>query len=297
MIGVSSLKIKNDSDIIVVCIDNNNKHINVFNIHNKEISSKITIISRTNIITCTCISTDCSIIVSGSEDTTVKGWDIDNGELLFTLTGHKHWIYSVDISNDNSFIISGSADKSVFLWGILRQVIIRKITHHTDTITCVKFNSDNTEILSASCDFTICLSNTKNGKLIKRFIGHKYIISNVNFNHDCTEIISTSFDGTVRLWDKKTGKNINKFEIKQDIDIVRSSIISKNGKLIISFGNRKIIIWCAKKCKILKIFECHENKADMVLFNKDENCFYSFGIDEENDILEFFEQRIPKRIL
>ena len=263
--------------------------------YNKELISKITITGHTNIITCTCISKDGSIIVSGSEDKTIKGWNIMNGELLFTLSGHNKWIYSVDINNDNSFIISGSSEKSVFLWGIFRRIIIRKLIHHSDTITCVKFNSDNTEIVSCSCDFTICLSNPNNGKLIKRFIGHKYIISNVNFNHDDTKIISTSFDGTIRLWDKNTGENIKKFEIKQDI--ARSSIISKNGKLIISFGNRKIFIWCVKKCKLLKIFECHENKADIVSFNKEENCFYSFGIDEEHEILEYFEQKMPKHIL
>jgi hypothetical protein len=48
-------------------------------------------------------------------------------------------------------------------------------------------------------------------------------------------------------------------------------------------------IWSVSKCKILKIFECHENKADLVSFNIDENYFYSFGIDQEHDILEFFE--------
>ena len=295
MIGVSSVKIKNDNNVIVACIDNNNNNINIFNMYNKELSSKITLTGHTNIITCTCINKGGSIIVSGSEDKTIKGWNIINGELLFTLFGHNKWIYSVDISNDNSYIISGSSEKSIYLWGIFRKVIIRKIIKHSDTITCVKFNSDNTEIVSSSCDFTICLSNTKNGKLIRRFIGHKYIISNVNFNNDDTKIISTSFDGTIRLWDKKTGENINKFEIKEDI--ARSSIISPNGKLIISFGNRKIFVWCVEKCKLLKIFQCHDNKADLVSFNKDGNCFYSFGIDEENDILEFFEQKIPKHLL
>jgi len=296
MIGVSSLKFNNDG-YIIACIDNHNinKYIKIYNFINGNLYSQITIVVGINIITCTCISDDCSLIVSGSEDMTIKGWNIDNGELLFTLIGHTHWIYSVDISNDNSFIISGSADKSVCLWGIFRKVLIRNIKHHTDTVTCVKFSSDNTEILSASCDFTIRLTNTNNGKLIKRFIGHTYIISNVKFNHDDSKIISTSFDNSVRLWDKKTGYTIGKFETNEDV--LRSSIISRSGKIIISFGNKKIIIWCVKRREILKIFKCHNNKADVVLFNRDENCFYSVGIDQKRNNIEFFEQVLPNFIL
>ena len=293
--NVSSLKIKDDNNFIVVCIDNNSYSINVFNMKNKSILSKITMSGHIGLITCTCFSNDGSVIVSCSEDKTIKVWDIYKGELLFTLSGHKKWVYSIDISHNNEYITSGSADNSIFLWGIFRKVIIRKMNYHSDTVTCVKFNSNSSEILSASCDFTICLSNTHNGKLIKRFVGHEYIISNVNFNNDCTKIISTSFDGSVRLWDKKTGLVINKFETK--VDISRSSIISSNNNLVISFGNKKIFVWCAKTCKILKIFDCHDNKADLVSFSKDGTSFYSFGIDEENDILEFFQQNIPKYIL
>jgi WD40 repeat protein len=262
-------------------------------------SSKKTMRGHTGVITCSCISNDGSVLITGSRDMTIKGWDVSNSRngchLLFTLSGHKKWVYSVDISNDNEYITSGSGDKHIILWGVLRKVIIRKINHHSDSVTCVKFNSNGSEIVSASSDFSICLSNMRNGKLIKRFIGHEYIVSGVNFNNDCSKIISTSFDGSLCLWDKETGKMINKFETK--IDISRLCIISPDDNLVISFGNRKIFVWCVKTCKILKIFECHENKADLVSFNNDGTSFYSFGIDEENDILECFEQKIPTRFL
>ena len=291
----SSLKITGKDSAIIVCVDTKNnkntKNIKIFNIKDNEISTTVNIVAHNGIITSTCISDDLSVIISGSEDNTIKGWDIVNGELLFTLLGHNKWVYTLDISNDNGYIASGSGDNKIFLWGIFRKVLIRKIKVHSSLITCVKFNKNSSEIVSSSCDFTICLSNTKTGKLIKRFLGHTYIISNVNFSDDDSKIISTSLDGTVRLWDKNTGIIINKFEIMDDI--CRSSIISPSNNLIISFGNRKIYIWCVKTCKILKIFECHDTKTDLVSFSMDGKSFCSVGIDEENNILEFFKQNIP----
>jgi WD40 repeat protein len=163
---------------------------------------------------------------------------------------------------------------------------------HTDTVTCVRFNHDSTEIVSSSCDFTICLWNAKKGKLIKKFIGHDYIVCNVNFNNNSTIIVSSSLDGSIRLWDIKSGTVINKFEAKGDI--CRYAILSPTGNLVISYGNRRIFIWSTITCQLLKTFECHDNRVDLVSFCNNGNSFYSCGIDEENDIFELFKQRIPK---
>jgi WD40 repeat protein len=73
MIKVTYLKIKKDKNVIVTCVDN--KNINIFNMCNKTISSKITITDHTNIITCTCISNDQSVIVYVSENKTIKVWN------------------------------------------------------------------------------------------------------------------------------------------------------------------------------------------------------------------------------
>mmetsp|Transcript_6199 Transcript_6199/g.12871 ORF Transcript_6199/g.12871 Transcript_6199/m.12871 type:complete len:1433 (-) Transcript_6199:1267-5565(-) len=69
------------------------------------------------------LSNDDKFAITGSEDSTVKIWNIEKekkevfGQLLATLEGHSHSINSVSISQDGTKIVSGSSDKSWKLWG------------------------------------------------------------------------------------------------------------------------------------------------------------------------------------
>ena len=289
MISISSVRIE-ENETIVTCTNNN--IVKVYTVHNGEIYFQNTIIGHSGVITNVSISPDTMMIATCSEDKTIRVWDSMSGVSLFTLLGHKKWVYSVSFSHDNTQLVSGSGDNTVRLWNIKRKMLIRTMRGHTDTVSCVKFNKDSTEIVSSSCDFDIYLWNAKNGKIIKKFVGHDYIVCNVNFNHNCDMLISASLDGTVRLWDIKTGTTLIKFQIKNDIS--RYAMVSPSGNLVISHGNRKIFVWSTITCQLLKTLECHDNKVDLIAFNENGSSFYSCGIDEENDIFELFEQKIPK---
>ncbi|MFZ1026494.1 MAG: hypothetical protein WAN66_09780 [Limnoraphis robusta] len=58
-------------------------------------------------------------MVSGSADKTIKVWNLETGELIRTLTGHRYWwVRSVSISNDSKTIVSGSDDNTIKVWNI-----------------------------------------------------------------------------------------------------------------------------------------------------------------------------------
>jgi WD40 repeat protein len=63
------------------------------------------------------ISTD--LLVSGSDDATVRVWNITDGTLIKNMTGHTSWIYSsVDVLSDGKTVVSGSGDKTIKLWDV-----------------------------------------------------------------------------------------------------------------------------------------------------------------------------------
>jgi len=63
-------------------------------------------------------SPDGTSLVSGSDDNTIKLWDMQTGGVVKTFWGHRGFVVSVSISADCTTIASGSDDQTIRLWDI-----------------------------------------------------------------------------------------------------------------------------------------------------------------------------------
>jgi WD40 repeat protein len=83
------------------------------------IVEKITTLSgHSGAITSISISPDGKYLASGSNDKSVKLWDLSSGREIFTLKGHSDIVTSVDLSPDGNYLVSGSRDKTIMVWQI-----------------------------------------------------------------------------------------------------------------------------------------------------------------------------------
>jgi WD40 repeat protein len=56
------------------------------------------------------------VAVSGSDDTTLKVWNVDSGQAIVTLRGHQKSVHAVDITPDGRLVASGADDKTLKIW-------------------------------------------------------------------------------------------------------------------------------------------------------------------------------------
>ena len=61
-------------------------------------------------------------LATGSQDGTVKVWNVATAQTLHTLTGHKKPVRGVTWSPDGKVLASGSDDHSIKLWDMARRV-------------------------------------------------------------------------------------------------------------------------------------------------------------------------------
>ena len=64
------------------------------------------------------ITSDSKYIVTGSDDNTIRIWDIGSKKEIAVLKGHTQALTRITITNDDRYIISASHDNTERLWNI-----------------------------------------------------------------------------------------------------------------------------------------------------------------------------------
>ena len=96
-----------------------------------------TLTGHTGCVNSVTYSPDGKKVASGSEDGTVRIWDVGRGECERTLTGHTGYVTSVTYSPDGKKVASGSADGTVRIWDVGRGECERTLTGHTNWVWSV----------------------------------------------------------------------------------------------------------------------------------------------------------------
>ncbi|KAH8696020.1 hypothetical protein BGW36DRAFT_407989 [Talaromyces proteolyticus] len=190
-------------------------------------------------VACVVFSPDFRLVASGSDDWTIKLWDISTGVLQQTLEGHSNTIRSIVFAPDGRSVVSGSTDKTIKLWDITTGVQ-QTFEGHSNAVQSVAISQDGQLIASGSSDSTIKLWDIT-GALQKTFDQHSGRVYSVTFSLDNQLLISSS-DNTIKLWDIATGTLRQIFETHSDL--VLCVACSQDGQLVASGSADKTIkLW------------------------------------------------------
>jgi len=107
--------------------------------------------------------------LSGSDDETLRLWNLETGEMVREFKGRTRSALSVAISPDGRRAVSGGLDGTIRLWNLETGETVRKLKGHMDLVRSVAISPDGHRALSGGVDGTVRLWDLESGKLIRQF--------------------------------------------------------------------------------------------------------------------------------
>ena len=141
------------------------------------------------------------LLASASEDSSIKLWDSESGEVEKTLKGHTSKINWIDFHKKGKLLASW--DKGVIkIWNVEENQWVKTIRGHEHNINSVKFLPfDDERVATWSWDKTIKIWNVSTGFAEKTYEGHDGWIMNLDINANGTRMVSCSKTPEVIYWD------------------------------------------------------------------------------------------------
>jgi len=213
----------------------------------------LTLSGHTAVVTSVSLHPIYSLAASGSEDGTIKLWDIESGDLIKTLRGHTNSV--TDVCFDDTtyageggvicrLLASCSSDLSIKLWtwkegsAISDWVCTKTLRGHDHTVSCVVFvPHDGSQVKGSSSDAEAI--------------------------HSAMHLVSASRDATIRLWEVTTGFCVHTFSGHSDW--VRCLALTRTSNpAILTAGNftgSGIIMASGSSDTIIKLWTIHSDSV------------------------------------
>src|SRR5262249_8488425 len=156
---------------------------------------------------CLAFSPDGKELVSGSEDKTVRVWDMAAARERHTLTKHADTVFAVALGRDG-LLVSGSYDRTTRLWNTRTGELVQNVNRREALARGLALSVDGKLVVTSSItppfqiwgwDVRLGLNGPQLEKRLQPLPGHSGPAFGIAFSPDDKYVASAGTDGQVIL--------------------------------------------------------------------------------------------------
>lgn len=216
------------------------------------------------------LSTDATLLASGSEEGTVHLWSATTGKELARLGGHTQPVRALSFRRDGLLLASGAEDNAIRLWSVADAANAKetaRLEGHTASVTSVAFRHDGALLASSSLDGTVRLWDAERGRAIAALEGHGGPVRSVAYGPGGVTLATGSDDRTIRLWQVETRQMSGHIECPSRVFGVAFS--PDGGLLAAACEDATVRLWNPVTRRPVKTLEGHAMRLTSVVFTPD----------------------------
>jgi len=204
-------------------------------------------------ITALSLTPDNRYVISASDDTTIKVWDIEQQKVTRTLAGHGDRVTDLALTPDGNRILSGSWDQSIRIWDLRTGADLGAFSGQDGKINCLAIAPGGQQVVSISTGSGLSASlkiwDLESGLVQRSFpINEDILISVVALTPDGKRAVTAScLKRMVFVWELISGELI--YALFNGNGSRKCSLdLSPDGHFALSGGDRgEITLWDIEK--------------------------------------------------
>lgn len=195
-------------------------------------------------------SADGKMLASGSQDQSVKLWDVATNKVIATLPGHPGSVWAVAISPDGKMLAAGSGhlnaqgtrylDGEIQLWDIAQRRTTATLGGHKESINSLAFTLDGKLILSAAGDAVKLWDVAGDRATFRRNVSDSGASCAI-FTSDGKSIYWGGDDAEIHCQEVSSGRLAG--SLTGHRPFIRSLSFSPDGKTLVSCSDDCIKLW------------------------------------------------------
>jgi hypothetical protein len=208
-------------------------------------------------------------------DGTVQLWDMEQGVVVRSFTGHTAKGLRIAISPDGRQAVTEGAFGIVRLWEIDTGEV-RRLNVHGLSVRCIAFSPDGSQVLLGGAGPTLYLCDVKTGKELHRFDSPPGEVKEVAFVAGGWRCLSWEADNGIRLWNMDNGEVWRSDAPAKCHDLAFSP---DGASFATGHGDWTVRLWDMETGKQQRCLEGHRGPVEQVEWSADGRWLLSVGAD------------------